>query len=96
MTPDQINRQSKYVQEAYCALLDERNNAVGRSLFYERHTKSLTSTVITCMLIIACMGAGLLMMNNKLSALRVENSHLASQLDDIRTNAQALGIDLGE
>jgi hypothetical protein len=96
MTPDQINRQSKYVQQAFTELLDERNNAHNRASFYERHTKQLTSTVITCMLIIAVMGCGLLMLNNKLSATRIEASHLASQLDDIRTNAKALGMDLGE
>jgi hypothetical protein len=82
MTPDQINRQSKYVQEAFVELLDERNNAVNRAGFYERETKKLTSTVITCMLIIAVMGAGLLMLNNKVMALRVENSRQASECFD--------------
>jgi uncharacterized protein (DUF3084 family) len=96
MTPDQINRQSRYVQEAFVQLLDERNNAHNRAQFYHAETKKLTTTVITAMLIIAVMGGTLFMMNNKLAATRLEASHLASQLDDVRTNAQALGVDLGE
>jgi hypothetical protein len=96
MTPDQINRQSKYVQAQFVQLLDERNNAHNRAQFYHAETKKLTTTVITAMLIIAVMGAGLLMLNNRLAATRLEASHTASQLDDLRTNAKALGVDLGE
>lgn len=82
MTPEQINRQSKYVQEEFVKLLDERNNAHNRAEFYHKETKKLTSTVITCMLIIGVMGAGLLMLNNKVMALRVELSHQASECFD--------------
>ena len=91
MTPEQINRQSKYVQESYMQLLDERDNAVNRYKFYHAETRKLTSTVITCMLIIAVMGAGLLMMNNKVMALRVELSKQASECYDSQIeNAEVL------
>lgn len=82
MTPEQINRQSKYVQEEFVKLLDERNNAHNRAEFYHAETKKLTTTVITCMLIIGVMGAGLLMLNNKVMALRLEVSRQASECFD--------------
>lgn len=82
MTPEQINRQSRYVQEEFVKLLDERNNAHNRAEFYHAETKKLTTTVITCMLIIGVMGAGLLMLNHKVMALRLEVSRQASECFD--------------
>lgn len=91
MTPDQINRQSKYVQEAFVQLLDERNNAHNRAEFYHKETKKLSGTVVFLFAIIGVMGMGILMMNNVISNQRVEMSRMASEAyDNAVANAEAL------
>lgn len=91
MTPEQINRQSKYVQEAFVQLLDERDNAVNRAAFYHNETKKLSGTVVFMFAIIGVMGMGLLMMNNVISNQRVEMSRMASEAyDNAVANNEAL------
>ena len=91
MTPEQINRQSKYVQESYMQLLDERDNAVNRAAFYHKETKKLSGTVVFMFAIIGVMGMGLLMMNNIISNQRIEMSRMASeQYDNAVANNEAL------
>ena len=91
MTPDQINRQSKYVQEAFVQLLDERNNEHNRAAFYHAETKKLSGTLVFMFALIGVMGMGLLMMNNVISNQRVEISRMASeQYDNAVANAEAL------
>lgn len=91
MTPEQINRQSKYVQEAFVQLLDERNNAHNRAEFYHKETKKLSGTVVFMFAIIGVMGMGLLMMNNVISNQRVEMSRMASEAyDNAVANNEAL------
>lgn len=91
MTPEQINRQSKYVQEHFMQLLDERDNAANRAAFYQAETKKLSGTVVFMFAIIGVMGMGLLMMNNVISNQRVEMSRMASEAyDNAVANNEAL------
>lgn len=91
MTPEQINRQSKYVQEAFVQLLDERDNAHNRAEFYHKETKKLSGTVVFMFAIIGVMGMGLLMMNNVISNQRIEMSRMASEAyDNAVANNEAL------